>query len=194
MSPPSNKGIVSRSAERLRYMQRTGMLYAIMACILIGCTAKDCHCGGCQWLCRGWNKLFACETICDARVKLINATNGEDLTGVKPGSVINCEVSNTVTGIIIFSGDLEINEDGTTATFPLDRCYQPCNDDLDAGEWAVRIFNFTIKTDDPSCEPGKCRRWLLGGAGTGIMGVGWNDGDCAPEINLALLPGPCGSC
>lgn len=196
MSPPSNNtGIVSKATEKLRYMQRTGMLYAIMACVLIGCTAKACPgCGACQWLCRGWNSLFACETVCDAKIKFVNATTGGDITGVRPGALFICEVRNHVTGVTIFSGALDVNEDGTTATFPLERCFQPCGDNLDTGEWSITVFGLDIRTDDPACGFAQCRTWTFGGGGTGIVAVGWNDGQCVPEVNVALTPGPCGPC
>jgi len=195
MSPPSNnKRIVSRATEKFMYMQRTGMLYAIMACVLIGCTAKACPgCGACQWLCRTWNKFFACELICDAKVKFVDGATGNGITGVRPGANVICQLRNTVSGVTIFSGVLNIHEDGTTDTFPLERCFQPCGDNLDTGEWALEIFGIDIRTDDPSCGFGSCRFWGMG-SGSTIVAVGWNDGECVPEVHFTLTKGPCGPC
>jgi hypothetical protein len=176
------------------WLKRTGMIYALAAAFMASCTAVGCPgCNGCQWLCRTWNKVFACTQICSAKIQFVNQDNGQNLSGVHDDAFVILRLRNTVTGQQIFSGRLNIHADGTTDEFQLDRCYNPCGDNLDTGQWALEIFGWNIPADDPSCGFGDCRLWGVGSGGS-IVAVGWDDASCTPVVHFTLVPGPCGPC
>jgi len=175
-------------------MKRTGMIYALIACCMASCTALGCPgCNGCQWLCSTWNKIFACRQICQTKIQFVNQDNGQNISGVRPGSFIILRLRNRNTGQQIFSGNLNIHEDGTSDMINLDRCYNPCGDNLNSGDWAIEIFGWSISADDPTCPFGECRLWGVG-SGAAIVAVGWSDADCTPVIHFTLVPGPCSPC
>lgn len=179
----------SKLVDAMGWMRRSGMLYVILLALMASC--KSCVCESCkkkvnEYFCNQWVKQHGCTTVCQVRYQLIDQ-NGNNLTNVTSSSQMPLQISNANNSSeIFFSSVVTFDANGSSGVLPLkdNRCIDPCVYDLAGNPFSFSAAGI-IKTNDPTCDPGKCRYW---GVSSNSSDIGFGFEGCVVVVKIRLVP------